>query len=290
MRDKLFFAIIAAGLLAFGNTAIAADKKDGKAPTEKKAAKDQLIDLIARVNAKLKEGKTAEGDLTTELKEFDSLLAEHKEEKTDDVAQILFMKAMLYLQVFENIEKGSEVIKQIKKDFPETKPGKQADDILASIQKQEEAKKRRAEAEKLLAVGLPFPDFNEKDIAGKPLSIANYKGKVVLIDFWATWCGPCIAELPNVLNAYKEHHPKGFEIIGISLDKEEDALTSFTKKRAMPWQQFFDGKGWENKLAVQYGIQSIPATFLLDKQGKIAAKDLRGEALDKEVAKLLAKP
>jgi peroxiredoxin len=290
MREKFLIAIVATVLLAFGSNAVAAEKKDAKAASEKKDAKVQLGELVEKIQAKLKDGKTSESDLTAELKEFDKLLAEHKDEKTDDVAQILFMKAMLYLQVFDNTEKGIELVKQIKKDFPETKPGKQSDEIIASVQKQAEAKKRAEEADKLLAVGNTFPDFNEKDVTGKPLSIANYKGKVVLIDFWATWCGPCIAELPNVLKAYKEYHSKGFEIIGISLDKDEEALTSFTKKREMPWQQYFDGKFWENKLAVQYGIQSIPATFLLDKQGKIVAKGLRGDALSAEVAKLISKP
>ncbi|PYJ01766.1 MAG: hypothetical protein DME25_17520 [Verrucomicrobia bacterium] len=126
-------------------------------------------------------------------------------------------------------------------------------------------------------------------MAGKPLSIASYKGKVVLLDFWATWCPPCRAELPSVIKTYEKHHPNGFEIIGISLDKEESKLTSFTKDKGMTWQQFYDGKGWGNKLAVKYGVQSIPATYLLDSEGKILAQDLRGEDLEQAVAKALAK-
>ena len=135
--------------------------------------------------------------------------------------------------------------------------------------------------------GLKFPGFEEKDVAGKPLSIDNYKGKVVLIDFWATWCGPCVAELPNVLKVYEKHHGKGFDIIGISLDQDEAKLTSFTKQKNMTWQQFFDGQGWGNKLAAKYGVNSIPATFLLDGEGKIIGKDLRGEALEEAVTKAL---
>jgi peroxiredoxin len=143
--------------------------------------------------------------------------------------------------------------------------------------------------QKELVVGKPFPDFSEKDTTGKPLSISGYKGKVVLVDFWATWCGPCRAELPNVLATYDKHHKNGFEIIGISLDQDENKLKSFTTENKMTWVQFFDGKGWGNKLAGKYGVMSIPATYLLDRNGIIIAKDLRGDDLEAAVAKALGK-
>ena len=187
--------------------------------------------------------------------------------------------------MLDNDAKATEIYNRVKRDFAGTKPAEMADKLLAQIKAQEEAKK----IQRSLAAGTKFPDFNEKDVAGKPLSIANYKGKVVLIDFWATWCGPCVAELPNVIAAYEKYHAKGFEIIGISLDKDEAALTSFTKKRNMTWQQFFDGQFWANKLAVKYGVNSIPATYLLDGEGKIIGKDFRGPALEQAVAAALAK-
>jgi hypothetical protein len=92
-----------------------------------------------------------------------------------------------------------------------------------------------------------------------------------------------------VIKSYEKHHDKGFEIIGISLDEDKEKLKSFTGEKKMTWQQYFDGKGWGNKLAVKYGVQSIPATFLLDSQGKIIGRDLRGEALEEAVSKALAK-
>ena len=140
-----------------------------------------------------------------------------------------------------------------------------------------------------LVVGRKFPDFDEKDIEGKPLSISRYKGKVVLVDFWATWCQPCILELPNVLAAFEKHHARGFEILGISLDKDEEALRRFIAERKMTWQQYFDGKVWENKLAQKYGVMGIPATYLLDANGVIIGKDLRGDELEKAVALAVAK-
>ncbi len=270
---------VAVALLAlslFTPTGVAADTN---------AAATDLKALVTKVNAKLQGGKKTEVDLAPELKEFDALLAKYKGEKTDDVAQIQLMEAMLYLQVFNNTDKGVEMIKQLKTDYPGTKPAQNADRILDSVKQQAAAKKIQSG----LAEGTKFPDFNEKDSTGKPLSIANYKGKVVLLDFWATWCGPCVHELPNVIKTYDTHHKQGFEIIGISLDKDQEKLASFTKEKNMTWVQYFDGLVWQNKLAVKYGVNSIPATYLLDGQGTIIGKDLRGEDLENAVTKALAK-
>jgi peroxiredoxin len=271
MRIRIISAVTALLLLSLPCT-FAADSN---------SVQDDLKALVTKIKDKLSHGKNTEADLAPELKGFDELMAKHKDEKTEEVAQIQFMKAQLYLEVFDNTEKGVEIVKQIKADFPDTQLGKNADEILDGIKKQEESKK----VQRALVKGSAFPDFDEKDVAGKPLSIANYKGKVVLIDFWATWCGPCVHELPNVKKTYDKHHDQGFEIIGISLDQDKDKLTSFTKDKNMSWQQYFDGKGWGNKLAVKYGVQSIPATFLLDGEGKIIGRDLRGDALEAAVAK-----
>ena len=276
MKIKLLAGLAAFSLLISAQHGVTA---------EPSAAAAELKDLVAKVNAKLEQGKKTQADLAPELKEFDALLVKHKGEKTDEVAQILLMEAMLYLQVLNNFDKGVELAKQVKQDFPDTKPAQNVDQILDSIKKQEEARKVQAG----LAEGAKFPDFDVKDTAGKPLSVANYKGKVVLLDFWATWCGPCVHELPNVIKTYEAYHKQGLEIIGISLDKDKEKLTSFTKEKNMAWPQYYDGLVWQNKLAVKYGVNSIPATYLIDGRGTIIGKDLRGEALDKAVAKALAK-
>jgi thiol-disulfide isomerase/thioredoxin len=126
-------------------------------------------------------------------------------------------------------------------------------------------------------------------LQGEEVDLATMKDKVVLIDFWATWCGPCIGELPNVKKTYDAWHDKGFEILAISLDKEGDKekLEKFIKDKEMPWAQMFDGKGWGTSYVEKYGINGIPATFLVGKDGKIVATNLRGPALEKTVSGLL---
>jgi len=288
MKTKLLLTLALLSLAVLTLPTLAADKPDEKTSEGAQAkgtAKSDLQALIAKVQSKLKGGTVTEKDLADELKEFDALLEKYKDQKTDDVARILLMKAMLYVQILDDSDKGTALVKKIKADFPDTEPGKNADKLLEQMAAQAKSK----QMQKDLAVGSKFPDFQEKDLDGKQLSMASYKGKVVLVDFWATWCGPCIRELPSVLKAYEKHHANGFEIIGISLDQDKGKLTSFIEGKGMKWPQYFDGKGWGNKLAVKYGVNSIPATYLLDGEGKIIAKNLRGDALEETVAKSLAK-
>ena len=122
---------------------------------------------------------------------------------------------------------------------------------------------------------------------GTEVNVSEMKGKVVLVDFWATWCGPCVAEMPNVIAAYNKYHEKGFEVIGISLDQSKDKLDTYVKDNKMPWPQYFDGKGWKNDLAGKFGVRSIPATYLIGTDGKIVASNLRGDALEEKLAELL---
>jgi hypothetical protein len=163
--------------------------------------------LVDKVKTKLQGGRVTEAALADELKEFDALLAQHRETKTDDVAQILLMKAMLYLQVLDDNEKGVKLLEQVETDYPDSSQAGLAKSFIQSARMQAK-----------LAVGKTFPDFEVKDLEGKPFSVAQAKTKV----------------------------------------------------------------------AQEYGINSIPATFLVDAKGLILAKDLRGEALSQAVAKALA--
>jgi thiol-disulfide isomerase/thioredoxin len=138
-----------------------------------------------------------------------------------------------------------------------------------------------------VAVGQPFPALEFKGLDGKPVSIAALKGKVILIDFWATWCGPCRREMPTVISLYQKCHERGFEIVGISLDKDRETLEKYIEANKMPWPQYFDGKVWKNDISTRFGIDAIPATILIDKEGVVRFKDIRGAELIKAVESLL---
>ncbi|QDU30879.1 Thiol-disulfide oxidoreductase ResA [Anatilimnocola aggregata] len=124
-------------------------------------------------------------------------------------------------------------------------------------------------------------------VDGREVDFAKLRGKVVLIDFWATWCGPCMAEVPNVVQIYKKLHDKGFEIVGVSLDSDKEKLIQVAKENEMSWPHQFDGKGWENELAQKYGVQSIPEMWLVNKKGIMRVFN-RSQNLGEEVEKLLA--
>jgi len=140
-------------------------------------------------------------------------------------------------------------------------------------------------------VGKPAPEFQvAKTLDGKPARIEDFRGKVLLLDFWATWCGPCRSALPNVYDLYQKYHEKGFEILGISLDRDILKLKSFIAQYGLPWPQVCDGKVWDSAPADLYGVSAIPHTVLIDGKGVVRAIDPHGEELEGLVTGLLGVP
>ncbi len=135
-------------------------------------------------------------------------------------------------------------------------------------------------------IGAEAPDFTMKNLDGEQVSLSDFKGKVVLIDFWASWCGPCRKDNPHVVELYNKYKEDGFEILGVSLDKTKDRWEQAVAKDNLTWEHVSDLKGWSNAVAKMYSVKSIPHTVLLDKEGKIIANKLRGPALDQKLASL----
>ncbi|HML70348.1 MAG TPA: TlpA disulfide reductase family protein [Macellibacteroides fermentans] len=140
-----------------------------------------------------------------------------------------------------------------------------------------------------VAVGQKFTDFEMADMEGNMHKLSEYvgQGKIVLIDFWASWCPPCRKEMPALVELYKKYNKKGFEIVGVSLDKDKDAWVEGVKNMHMEWKQLSDLKFWESEGAALYGVNSIPHTVLVDKDGTILAKNLHGEELNTKLAELI---
>jgi peroxiredoxin len=208
---------------------------------------------------------------------YSDIIAKKIKENPSSLASIMAIqqiKPEIYLDVYKALDKGLTEKYPNNEDIKSFHGMVQQTEMMVS---RTQAIKVGAEAPELI---LPMP--NDKDL---PLSAL--RGKVVLIDFWASWCGPCRKELPNVKRCYEKYKSKGFEILGVSLDKNRDEWIEAISKEGLTWPQVSDLKFWQSEAVQIYAVQSIPYTVLIDKNGIIIATDLRGAELDKKLAEVL---
>ena len=217
-----------------------------------------------------KEAKQKEGAQLEE--QYDNAIKEAvKKNITNPVGVFLFKQTFYNNSTAEN----TELLEQIPANF-------QNDEAIVRI-------KDLTDKQKKTAVGTKFIDFEMKTPDGKPVKLSDYvgKGKVVLVDFWASWCGPCRREIPNLVETYAKYKGKNFEIVGVSLDQDDAAWKDAIKKLNMTWPQMSDLKFWQSEGAQLYAVNSIPHTVLIDGEGTIIARGLHGEELQAKIAEVV---